>query len=171
LSAATASKSSPRRLGREIALSMLFFYEAGEKMTPESAYELFRRSFDPEGDEELVLGCEPGEFKRALPFARKIYFGVIKHLGRVDEILQTASKNWRLDRMSRVDRNVMRLAAFEMLYLADVPFKVSLNEAIEVGKAFGAEDSGAFINGVLDNVHQMLKSGEVAAEAPEKGPE
>ncbi|MEW5723565.1 MAG: transcription antitermination factor NusB [Thermodesulfobacteriota bacterium] len=144
-----------RRLAREIALRILFQYEASEGLTPEETFNLFCRHFAPEFDEEKVLGCDDPGFEKALPFVRELFFGVASHQEEIDRILGEASEHWRLDRMSRVDRNVMRLAVYEMLFRQDIPPKVSINEAVDLGKAFGAEDSGSFINGVLDRIHKQ----------------
>lgn len=152
------SKPGQRRLAREIALRILFLYEVTENVTATEAYSLFISAFSPQKDEENIMECETWEFDRALPFARELYFGVTSSLEELDECLGQASQNWRLDRMSRVDRNVMRLAVFEMLHRQDVPYKVSINEAIDLGKSYGAEDSGAFVNGVLDRIHKQLRA-------------
>ena len=157
-----------RRLSREIALRVLFQYDAGEDLSPEECISLFSGCFDPGEDEERVLGCDEGDFKEALPFARELFTGVTSRIKELDLVLEEASENWRLDRMSRVDRNVMRLALYEMLYRGEIPHKVSLNEAIDLGKKYGAEDSGGFINGVLDRVHRRL-AGETPSGA-EEGP-
>jgi N utilization substance protein B len=77
--------------------------------------------------------------------------GVAKHRREIDETIERVSTNWRLDRMAKVDRNVLRLAVFELLETG-VPVKVVINEAIELGKKYGSESSGAFVNGVLDKV-------------------
>ena len=153
-----------RRLSREIALSVLFQYEASEQLTPQKTFDLFCNNFGPETDEDLVLGCDRKIFKQALPFVREIFLGVTSHQKQLDKILNEASENWRLDRMSRVDRNVMRLALYEMLYREDIPLKVSINEAIDLGKQFGAADSGSFINGILDRINQMLSDGTITLE-------
>ena len=76
---------------------------------------------------------------------------------RIDAILQRASKNWRLERMARVDRNVLRLATWELRFAPEVPAKVVINEAIEVARRFGAAESPAFVNGLLDRIAQELK--------------
>ncbi len=85
-------------------------------------------------------------------FTQKLVFGVCEHYQEIDNIIERFSENWRLDRMSVVDRNILRLAVFELLYCEDIPPKVTLNEAIDLGKKFGTEDSGAFINGILDRI-------------------
>jgi len=82
-------------------------------------------------------------------------------------MLTAASEHWQLGRMSIVDRNILRIALFEMLYCPEVPPKVSINEAIDIGKRFGSEDSGSFINGVLDHILGRLQQ---AAARPEPSP-
>ena len=78
--------------------------------------------------------------------------GVLDELTAVDEVIRKASTNWRLERMARVDRNVLRLGAWELLHSRDVPRAVILDEAVELAKRFGSEESGAFVNGVLDRI-------------------
>src|SRR5207244_12236894 len=78
--------------------------------------------------------------------------GVKSDRTQIDELIQKSSSNWKLDRMARVDRNILRLAVYEILRRADVPVRVTLNEAIELGKKFGSEESSAFVNGVLDKI-------------------
>ena len=82
--------------------------------------------------------------------------GVALQRDAIDEVVQRHSPNWRIGRMSRIDRNILRLATFELLYQEDVPKKVAINEAIEVAKRFGSEDSSSFINGILDKVAQSM---------------
>ena len=153
-----------RRIAREIALRILFQYEVSDKLSPREAFDLFCDNFGPRDDEEQVLGCTEKTFQQALPFINELYFGVTDHMDELDRELKKASENWRVDRMSRVDRNVMRLALYEMLYLDDIPHKVSINEAIDLGKEFGSEDSGGFINGVLDRIHQQLMAARAGNE-------
>ncbi len=100
-------------------------------------------------------------------FCRRLVKGVIEHRSHLDPIIEAHSSNWRVYRMSGVDRNILRLAAFEMLYCEDIPAKVSINEAIEIGKKFGTDETGPFINGVLDAIRQDhgLDSSPGAAEA------
>ena len=87
-------------------------------------------------------------------FCRRLVRGVIDHRSDLDRIIEAHSSNWKVYRMSGVDRNILRLAAFEMLYCEDIPAKVSINEAIEMGKKFGTDETGPFVNGVLDAVRQ-----------------
>jgi N utilization substance protein B len=90
-------------------------------------------------------------------FADELVRGVQSERNAIDELIQKSSTNWKLERMARVDRNILRIAVYEILRRADVPLRVSLNEAIEMGKKFGSEESSAFVNGVLDKIaHQPL---------------
>ena len=109
----------------------------------EEALSRFWKSFEPVEREVMDLADE-------------LVRGVARHRRRVDDVIEGVSENWRLDRMAKVDRNVLRLATFELLHRADVPVKVVINEAIELGKKYGSESSGAFINGVLDKIASSL---------------
>ena len=105
---------------------------------------------------------------KAKDYAEQIVHGVIENLQELDEAITKVSAHWRLDRMNVIDRNILRLAAYEILFKADIPRKVSINEAIEIAKAFGTEDSGSFINGILD---RFQKPEEEQSESPEEKPE
>jgi N utilization substance protein B len=105
-------------------------------------------------------------------FAYELVRGVEEHLEEIDNLIGRFSEHWRLERMSIVDRNIIRMALFEFLHRRDIPAKVSINEAVDLGKKFGSEDSGAFINGILDRIRLYLEGsgegeerrGEAAAE-------
>ena len=99
--------------------------------------------------------------KKARPFFLKLVKGVIQAKPDIDSIIETYSDNWKISRMGCVDRNIMRIAVYELLYCQDIPSKVSINEAIDVGKKFGTEESGAFINGILDSIHIALKKKKI----------
>ncbi|MEO0479321.1 MAG: transcription antitermination factor NusB [Planctomycetota bacterium] len=88
----------------------------------------------------------------ARSFCERLILGVHEHRTAIDESLQKVAKNWVLDRMATVDRNVLRMAAFELLYCHDVPPKVSINEAIEIGKSYSTANTGSFVNGILDRI-------------------
>ena len=75
-------------------------------------------------------------------------------------MIERYSDNWKLSRMSGVDRNILRIAVYELMYCNDIPSKVTLNEAIDIGKRFGTDESGAFINGILDGIRMALKEKE-----------
>ncbi len=98
---------------------------------------------------------EPVE-KEVREMAEALVRGVAEHRRDVDDAIEGVSTNWRLDRMAKVDRNILRLAVYELRWRADVPVKVAINEAIELGKKYGSESSGAFINGVLDKIASAL---------------
>lgn len=85
-------------------------------------------------------------------FTAGLVRGVCEHADAIDAIIQKASTNWKLERMALVDRNILRLATYELRFMNDIPHKVTLNEAIEIAKRYGSEDSSAFINGILDKV-------------------
>ena len=95
--------------------------------------------------------------KKSRPFFRKLVNGVLEARDELDALIERFSKNWDINRMSCVDRNVMRIAVFELLYCDDIPPKVSINEAVDVGKKFGTEESGAFINGIMDSIRVELE--------------
>ena len=88
------------------------------------------------------------------PFADTLFNGTVQRLGEIDSIITRHADNWDLKRMAVIDRNVLRLGAYELLYVEDVPPKVCINEAIELAKRFGDADSGKFINGILDAIHK-----------------
>lgn len=130
-----------RHRARVLALQVLYQleYSPGD---PEEAFERVCSNFD----------VPP----KARGFAKRLVMGVCEHRDELDGMIREASRNWRLERMSRVDRNILRIGAFEVAFGNDVPAKVAIDEAVEVGKAFGAADSGGFVNGVLDNVYNQL---------------
>ncbi|ABB31859.1 NusB antitermination factor [Geobacter metallireducens RCH3] len=135
-----------RRLGREIALQLLYSrdYTVGE------ASSLLEMVFDE---------AEPGT-AAGRAFSDELVRGVLEHRETIDATITEKSKNWAISRMAKVDLNILRLAIYELLYRGDIPKNVTINEAIEVAKKFGTEDSPAFINGILD---------EVASTLPDKG--
>jgi N utilization substance protein B len=85
-------------------------------------------------------------------YCERLVEGVTKDLNDIDKVITRYATNWQLKRMAVVDRNILRLATFELLYLEDIPFKVTINEAVELAKKFGDEDSSKFVNGVLDKI-------------------
>ncbi|ATW28334.1 transcription antitermination factor NusB [Candidatus Formimonas warabiya] len=87
-------------------------------------------------------------------FALQLVEGTRNALGELDAYIKKHSAEWDIERLANVDKNVIRMALYEMKYLADIPFSVSINEAIELAKSFGSEDSGKFVNGILDNIQK-----------------
>ena len=136
-----------RRMGRELALQALYKLDMlGETAAP-GALGLFWEHCLPEGVER------GGESEL---FARVLVTGVETHRARLDELIGAAAEHWQLPRLSRVDLNVLRLATFEMLERPEIPAAVTINEAIEIARRFGSEDSPAFVNGVLDHIAGVL---------------
>lgn len=132
-----------RRKARELALQALYFMDMNR--------------FDTDAD--LALFCadfSPSE--QIEPFFNTLVHGVIQHRTAIDVLIEAHSKNWKISRMSCVDRNVLRLATFELLYCSDIPGKVTINEAIDIGKKYGTKESGAFINGIIDGIRKAQEN-------------
>ncbi|WP_020586835.1 transcription antitermination factor NusB [Desulfobacter curvatus] len=128
-----------RRKSRELALQALF------------ALDLNKTDSRPQIDDFIEQhGGDLSEPTRH--FFQTLVDGVLENRKEIDDLLDQWAKNWKISRMPAVDRNIMRIAVFEMLHLSDIPPSVSINEAVEIGKKFGTRDSGPFINGVLDRI-------------------
>ncbi|MBN8548628.1 MAG: transcription antitermination factor NusB [Deltaproteobacteria bacterium] len=142
-----------RRKAREAALQALYQCDTlGE--FDEACIDLYFKVFKTEA-------CDPsapleGTQKENLEFCRALLSGVISSMSFIDSQISSASTNWSINRMCRVDRNILRLAVFEIAFMEDIPVSVSINEAIEIAKSYGTVDSPMFINGVLDNVAGVL---------------
>ena len=132
-----------RTRSREIALQMLYMIDV---RGPEALDEL-----DAFLDREAMT--EPDVHA----FARQLIEGTQENLADIDAALTRAAQNWHLRRMAIVDRNILRMAVYEMLHLDEVPAKVSINEAIELGKRYSTAQSGSFINGILDRIRREKK--------------
>ncbi len=133
-----------RRQARELALQALYFLDV-DKGRPDELLELFCSNFEDRIDESIR------------PFFLDLVEGVTRARMEIDDLMNRSSSNWKVSRMPVVDRNIMRMAIFEMLKRPDIPPTVSINEAVEIGKRFGTRGSGAFINGVLDKI-RVLKN-------------
>jgi N utilization substance protein B len=141
-----------RRRSRELAMQALFYMDTQETADP-AALERFCLSFQPS--------------PKALPFFSELVNGVLQDRQRIDRVIERFSSNWKMSRMSCVDRNVLRIAVYELLRRPDIPAKVSINEAIDIGKKFGAEETGAFINGILDSIRLALEQERIDTEEDE----
>lgn len=135
-----------RRRARGYALQVLYSLDADGEASVDAALSRFWDSFEQQEEDQA-----------AVEFAEKLVRGTASQLKEVDDLVQKASRNWRLDRMSRVDRNILRLATWELLASPEVPVRVVINEAVELAKRFGAEESPAFVNGILDRVAQPIR--------------
>jgi N utilization substance protein B len=103
--------------------------------------------------------------KKARPFFLKLVNGVLQTKSELDSIIENFSDHWKIGRMACVDRNIIRIAVYELLYCLDIPSKVSINEAVDIGKRFGTEESGAFINGILDSIRTALEENKIKAKS------
>jgi len=136
-----------RRAARELALQALYQLDVlGDAGAEASSLALFWEHFDPESDSE----------NRG--FAREIVTGVRADLERIDGLIAAAAEHWRLPRLSRVDLNLLRLGVYELLQRPEIPASVTLDEAVEIARRFGSEESAAFVNGVLDHIARQIEA-------------
>jgi len=148
----------PRRKARELALSALYMMDmqAGTgvseaihqaphltKNEENEAIELFFKEHDPASG-------------KTLEYARRLVSGVRERRQDIDRRIEEASEHWKLSRIARIDRNILRMSAFEMLFDSETPPQVSIDEAVELAKKYGSEESSAFINGVLDKIKRTM---------------
>lgn len=151
-----------RRRARECALMILYSVDLAGRWA-DTATARFFESFadDPEldppppwaADTQRVKAYRVDGSSEVKDYAARLVEGVERNAEQIDATIQSISRNWRLQRMAIVDRNVLRLATYELTHLADeVPRKVAINEAIDVAKRFGTAESGAFVNGILDRI-------------------
>ncbi len=129
-----------RRTGRAYALQLLYARDGDASTDLSNAASAWASEFE--------LEIEP----QAQEFATSLVAAATERAKQIDDLIATSSKNWRLERMSRVDRNILRLGACELVAFKDVPVKVVINEAVELAKRFGTAESSAFVNGVLDRI-------------------
>jgi N utilization substance protein B len=142
-----------RRRAREIALQVLYQMDAQPELTPDAALaRVSAHLLGGEGPEAPGEPVEPAPAPEMRAFTERLVRGVHGNLAAIDALLARASHHWRLERMARVDRNLLRLAAYEIRFCDDIPAKVAINEAIEIAKRFGAQETPAFVNGVLDRL-------------------
>ena len=129
-----------RTKAREVALHILYQKEISKKPVEELFSDYIENS--PQCEEVCA-------------FAKTLALGVENNLAHIDTLVRKHVKNWEIERMAVIDRNILRLASFELLFVDDVPPKVSINEAIELAKRFGDIDSPRFVNGILDKIYKM----------------
>jgi len=144
-----------RRRAREYALQMLFQIDLSGG-PPDSVFPDFWGSQDAPEDVRA--------------FAERLVRGACSHQESLDAAIADAAQRWRIERMATVDRNVLRLATFELMFEDDTPSAVILDEAIEIVKKYGSEDSGRYINGILDGIRKKVESGELGMAPGRGGP-
>jgi len=131
-----------RRIARENALKVLYQMDlTGQR--PSEALAAFWE--------------EHGATREVRDFAEELVMGVTGGIAGIDELITGHSTNWKLSRMAAVDKNILRVAVYEIMNCRDIPVKVTINEAVEIAKKFGSAESGSFVNGVLDNVAKGFK--------------
>lgn len=141
-----------RRKLRESAVQILYAMDFHE-VSVQDALRLYQRFFGETLDDDGYLANLVG--------------GVAGEKDDIDNLIRQYSTNWRLERMAVVDRNILRMATYELMHLRDIPRKVCINEAIEIAKRFGGDDSPSFINGILDRVALEIRGPEAEPAAPE----
>lgn len=129
-----------RTKARECALKMLYAIDI-TKDEPHDAIDIFWQNNDKVEDE-------------VREFANSLVLGVMKNKEKIDKVITDYATNWEMKRMAVIDRNILRFATFELLFMTDIPPKVSINEAIDIAKKFGDKDSGKFANGILDKINK-----------------
>src|SRR3990170_1342011 len=147
-----------RRKGREYALQLLFQADVGDRAR--------REAVSPTRFEAFWAQRNASPDVRA--FAETLVRGVETRAADINRILERHAHHWSLERMAAVDRNVLRLAVYELCYLTDVPPRVALNEAIDIAKKYGSEESGRFVNGVLDDILNTEPALQSRREAPDQ---
>ncbi len=147
---------SNRHLARTIAMQSLFNWDFNgkpekdlEKLVKKN-FEQFAPRFDDHG------------------FVKKLISGVVGKLDKIDEYITRYATEWPLEQITIVDRNVLRIGVYELIYDDDIPAKVAINEAIEIAKAFGGESSGKFVNGVLGAIYKDIENNNIKQSSPKK---
>lgn len=175
-----------RREARERALQFLFQCDQNPPENLQVALDhfwhtqrltAFLEAHGPTWGERVELPPPSADELATRVFADPLITGTLKHLNELDDVIRKHAKNWDLHRMAVVDRNVMRLAIYEMLHREDIPPIVSINEAVDIAKRFSTADSGKFVNGILDKVKASIlrpartakDAGDVATIAPTPG--
>ena len=144
-----------RTRARELALQFLYQLDLrGDELLPEA------RDFIRSEEKDVEVSR----------FAQRLVEGTFEHRVEIDTMIQGVAQNWNISRMAVVDRNVLRLAAFELLHCNDIPPKVAINEAIELGKRYSTSNSGAFINGILDKIMNRALEGGATDGASASAP-
>jgi N utilization substance protein B len=131
-----------RRKAREVTLQVLYALDV-QDIGLHEAIDLFWANFEA-----------PEEVRK---FSTSLIEGTWNHREQINDLIGGSSENWTMARMSRVDKSLLRMAVYELLYCQDIPPKVTLNEAIDLAKIYGSENSGAFINGILDALYGKLR--------------
>lgn len=143
-----------RRISREIALKFLYQYDTiKETDSVDKTVNEMLEGFWGSNDESIK-----GDDRE---FTVQLIKGACENIEGVDAVIHRVSVNWRISRMPVIDRNIMRIAVYEIAYLRTIPPPVTINEAVELAKKYGSEDSGSFVNGILDKVRLAVEEGDL----------
>ena len=142
-----------RTQGRELALQLL--------------YQVDLRGDDVLAEVDGFLDGDSGGDPEVRGFARELIHGYLERRVEIDRRIEEVARNWQLRRMAAIDRNILRLGAYELLYRTDIPPLVAINEAIEIAKKYSTKNSGPFVNGILDNIRLKAGKREPGAKSPE----
>ena len=144
-----------RRKGREIALQVLYQIEMSNLPAKDALSQYKKHFIEASSDEEEVSSFEDvKDLEEAFNFASDLVLGIEKNKNFIDEKIKEYTRNWSFDRLNTTDKNILRIAIFEMFFRPDIPEVVSINEAVELAKLYGTDDSPAFVNGILDSIYK-----------------
>lgn len=148
-----------RREGRELALKAIYALPKDAHVDVHAHMRLFWDNFRFHGG-PLGEAAEEGELPSAATrlFAEELVHGIVGHLDQVDRAIAKYAANWSVERMARVDLSLLRLAGYELLFRPETPVGVIINEAIELGKRYGSQDTPSFLNGILDKIGKVERS-------------
>jgi len=132
---------SSRRKLREQVLKILYQMELG-KTDPEEVFQFYLKEKEPD--------------QKASDFVKGLFFGVCEKSDELDKEIIKVAENWKLNRIAIIDKNILRMAIYEISYCPDIPEVVSINEAVDIAKKYSTSDSGKFVNGILDKVKNEL---------------
>jgi transcription antitermination protein NusB len=144
-----------RSRGREVALQVLYQSEQNPGV--------------PSGEIRRFIDRRLLSDKKLIEFTEGLIAGIREHQPRIDSMIQEVAENWRLDRMAAIDRNILRLGAYEMLFCPEVPSKVAINEALELAKRYSTAQSSRFVNGILDRLLQLHTPPPAESEGENQG--
>lgn len=151
----TDKRKGTRRQGRTLAFQVIFGLAFHSHYSLEQT--ALRRTF---ANNPAVRDCDSEE---AVTFASQLFMGICEHLDDIDKVIGKHSDHWKIGRIAKVELGILRLALYEILHRHDIPLKVAINEAIELAKSFGDENSRGFVNGILDAVARAVDQGRFEA--------
>ena len=179
------AKNATRRSERALAFQVLYglsftpvtslgALRAAFRQSPDNADRLAERLAEYEAAVEAARNADPDDESLPVPerintaptgFAWELVEGVWKNTADLDAVITRFSRNWRVDRMGRIELTLLRLGIYELLYRADIPPKVAINEALELARQFGEHNARSFINGILDTTARALETGDIARKS------